>query len=237
MQFITNDLSATKYDIVPDVGPAYRSKRQEASARIQALAEKNPAFANRPDLIVKGLDLGDGDELHDSLRETMIQEGRVQPTDEERQEFGIDEREQIKQQLIPELTEQITNEANVRLINANAEALEAQAQATLGQAEVSQLKAETERIGQDFKNITESFKGFEAQMKALQIQAELGIPTTQQNHDNRITQQEVAETAQQEVNQGPNIEQLEEFEGALGEPTPGQQLAGPQAPGQPIPGI
>lgn len=232
-EIITNDLSANKYDIIPDVGPAYRSKRQEASARLQALAEKNPAFANRPDLIVQGLDLGDSDELYDSLRETMIQEGRVRATDEEREEFGIDEREQIKQQLIPELTEQITNEANVRLINANATMLESQAKALLSQQDVAQLKADTENIGQTFKNITEAFKGFKTQMEALQIQAELGVPTTQQNHDNRITQQEVAETAQQEVNQGPNIEQLEEFEGALDEPAPGQQLPGPE-PQQPL---
>ena len=209
---ILNDLSATRYDVIPDVGPAYASKRQQASAQIQSLAEKNEAFAARPDLIVKGLDLGDGDELYESLRKDLVMTGAVEPTDEEREEFKIDQIEQIKQQLMPELLQQLTQDANLRLINANAMALEAQAQSSMTRADTDQLKAMSSNQSNMIKDITEAFKGMKTQLEALKAQSELGIPMALQDHDNLITQSEVVETAQQEIQQGPNQEQIQDFE-------------------------
>lgn len=209
---ILNDLSATRYDVIPDVGPAYASKRQQASAQIQSLAEKNPAFAARPDLIVKGLDLGDGDELYESLRKDLIMTGAVEPTDEEREEFKLDQIEQIKQQLMPELLQQLTQDANLRLINANAMALEAQAQSSMTRADTDQLKAMSSNQSNMIKDITEAFKGMKTQLEALKAQSDLGIPMGLQDHDNLITQTEVVETAQQEIQQGPNQEQIQDFE-------------------------
>jgi len=215
---VLNDLGSSKYDIIPDVGPAYASKRQQASAQLQSLSEKNPAFGQRPDLIVKGLDLGDGGEMYESLRKGLVMSGAVDPTDEERQELNLDEIEQIKQQLIPELMEQLTQDANLRLVNANAAALESQAQATLDSAEINQMKAETEQFkaesaanAQSIKDISETFKGFKAQMEALKVQNELGIELSAQDADNIQSQSEVVELAQQVVAPGPNAVQQEQF--------------------------
>jgi hypothetical protein len=217
--FILNDLSSSKYDIIPDVGPAYASKRQQASAQLQSLSEKNPAFGQRPDLIVKGLDLGDGGEMYESLRKGLVMSGAVEPTDEEREEFQIDEMEQIKQQLIPELMEQLMQDANVRLVNANAAALESQAQATMNSTQIDQMKADTDRFkaessanAQSIKDITEMIKGFETQMKALKIQNEMGIELSAQDADNMQSQSEAIETTQQVVAPGPNSVQQEQFE-------------------------
>ena len=211
-EVILNDLSAAKYDVIPDVGPAYASKRQQASAQIQSMAEKNPAFAARPDLIIKGLDLGDGNEMYESIRKEMVLSGKAEPTDEEREEFQIDQIDQIKQQLIPELMEQLTQDANLRLINANAFALESQGQRSTDQSQIDQFKAETAAQSAQMKDITESFNAIKAQMEGLEKQAGLGIEMTRQSHDNMITQEEVVEDAQQVIHRSPNQEQLEEFE-------------------------
>jgi hypothetical protein len=218
-KFVLNDLGSSKYDIIPDVGPAYASKRQQASAQLQSLAEKNAAFSQRPDLMVKGLDLGDGGEMYDSLRKSLVMSGAVDPTDEEREEFQIDQIEQIKQQLIPGLMEQLMQDANIRLVNANAAALESQAQATLNSNEINQMKAETDRFkaetsanAQAIKDISEAFAGFKTQMEALKIQNDLGIELSAQDADNIQSQSEVAELAQQVVAPGPNAVQQQQFE-------------------------
>jgi len=216
---ILNDLSAAKYDVVPDVGPAYASLRQKASAQLQSLAEKNPAFGTRPDLIVKGIDLGDGGEMYNALRKDLVMSGAVEPTDEEREKYRIDEMEQMRQSLIPELIQQLTQDANIRLINANAMALESQADSTEQKTEREWLKQTSEeaKIQSDMnsaaiKDITESFKAMKEQLEALKIQQELEIDMSQQDRDNLVTQSEVAESAQQVIQQGPNQEQLQEFE-------------------------
>jgi hypothetical protein len=212
---ILNDLSAAKYDTVTDVGPAYASKRQQASAMMQSMAEKNPAFASRPDLIVKGIDLGDGGEMYEALRKDLIMKGLVEPTDEEREEFQIDEREQMKQQLIPELIEQLTSDANVRLINANAMALESQALSTEDKIERDNLKQQAEAQSAAIKDISESMKSFKTQMDALETQQKLGIAMSVQDRDNLVTTGEVIEDSLQVIQQGPNGEQLQEFEQAI----------------------
>jgi hypothetical protein len=217
--YILNDLGSSKYDIIPDVGPAYASKRQQASAQLQSLSEKNPAFGQRPDLIVKGLDLGDGGEMYESLRKGLVMSGAVDPTDEEREEFKIDEMEAIKQQLIPELMEQLMQDANIRLVNANAAALESQAQATMNSTQIDQMKADTDRFkaessanAQSFKDITEMIKGFKTQMEALEIQNAMGIELSAQDADNMQSQSEAIEMTQQVVAPGPNAVQLEQYE-------------------------
>ena len=216
---ILNDLGASRYDVVPDVGPAYASKRQQASAQLQSLGEKNPAFQGRPDLIVKGLDLGDGGEMYDSLRKDLIMSGTVEPTDEEQEEFQLDEREQMVQELMPQLTEQAMQDANVRLVNANAAALEAQAKASQEsisidqfKAQTAQFKAETSANAQAIKDISEAFNGFKTQLEAFKIQSESGIPLGPQDADNLHSQGEVIEGAQQVVAPGPNAVQQEEFD-------------------------
>jgi hypothetical protein len=209
---ILNDLSATKYDVIPDVGPAYASKRQQGSAQLQSLSEKNELFGRRPDLIVKGLDLGDGGEMYDSLRKDLIMSGAVEPTDEEREEFKIDEVEAMKQQLMPQLLEQLTQDANIRLINANSAALEAQAQASLSKTEVDQLRATSDSQSNMMKDITEAYKAIKTQLEGFEIQTSLGLGLSRQDEDNLVTAGEVAESAQQEIQQGPNSQQIAEYE-------------------------
>jgi hypothetical protein len=201
------------------VGPAYASLRQKASAQLQSLAEKNPAFGTRPDLIVKGIDLGDGGEMYNALRKDLVMSGAVEPTDEEREKYRIDEMEQMRQSLIPELIQQLTQDANIRLINANAMALESQADSTEQKTEREWLKQASEEAkiqsemnSAAIKDITESFKGLKEQLDALKIQQELEIDMSQQDRDNLVTQGEVTESAQQVIQQGPNQEQLQEFE-------------------------
>lgn len=84
---IVNDLSQGKYSVATDTGPSYKTKRTEALNFLNSLSQSSPIFAQiAPDLLAKNVDFEFNDELTKRVRNVMIQQGIVQPTDEEKQE-------------------------------------------------------------------------------------------------------------------------------------------------------
>lgn len=66
------DLSAGKYDIVIDVGPAYSTRRQEAAVAMTETLRSVPLIGQvAPDLIVQAQDWPDADKLAARLRKTI----------------------------------------------------------------------------------------------------------------------------------------------------------------------
>lgn len=108
---IVNDLSKGKYDVVVTTGPQFASKKVEAVNVLTRLAEANPELgALTQDLMAKNLDFPFSEELTKRIRRQMIQSGMVEPTDEEKEELGIDEQamaqaQQQQQQLQAQLME------------------------------------------------------------------------------------------------------------------------------------
>ena len=220
---IVNDLGQSSFDISLDVGPAYASQRQQGADQLTKLAAENPAFAqDTPDLIAKNLDIPGSKELSKRLRRRGILNGTIEPTDEEREEFNLDEREQLVQELTPQIREEVTQEANIRLILANANQLDAQAgnfnaaiavkgqEVGLTAAEIEKTLSESNKIMQESLNT--ALDGMAKMLENFQKQADMGIPLSIREHDQRISQSDNIDEEQQEVSPGFNSEQDTELE-------------------------
>lgn len=221
---IVNDLGQSTFDVVLDVGPAYASQRQQGADQLTKLAAENPAFAqDTPDLIAKNLDIPGSKELSKRLRRRGILNGTIEPTEEEREEFNLDEREQLVQELTPQIREEVTQEANTRLINANAGSLEAgannlNAAVAVKEQEVSKTAAEIEKTLEETENtkLDSLLKAIEANSKlqeSMLAKLEVGIEPSQIEIDNLDKQDNIIEDVQQDASPGPSTAMQEEFEG------------------------
>ena len=125
------DLGAGRYDVKVSTGPAFVTQRREAARDLLEAAGVVPLLAEvGPDLIAKALDIGDADEFEKRLRKRLIDEGTIQPTDEELQEMPPKEPDQVTQALVA------TEQAKQQSLQAKAQkdtqaAQEAQAQMNL----------------------------------------------------------------------------------------------------------
>jgi hypothetical protein len=79
---LINMLKQGKYDVTVTLGPSFATARLESMATLLDAAEKVPAIGEAaPDLIAKNLDVRDGSELHKRVRQQMIQQGKIQPNE------------------------------------------------------------------------------------------------------------------------------------------------------------
>lgn len=220
---IVNDLSQGKYDVAIDTGPAFATKRLEAANQLTELATNNPAFAAlTPDLIAKSLDVPGSEELHERLRRSMIRQGTVEPTEEERAELGIDERQIMEQQITAELLPKLQQDAQVQMFSAQANELNARAEATqtksmLNLANVDKTLADMEKSladadNTDIESNLTAIKAAREQLAYFNDKAVAGIPITMTDHNERLDQEEIINKTQvtitePAIQQGLNMEQ------------------------------
>jgi hypothetical protein len=78
---ILGDFTTGQYDVTISTGPSYSTKRAESADQLLALVQSVPVVGEiAPDLIVKALDLVDGDALTDRLKK-LPQVAAVTPPD------------------------------------------------------------------------------------------------------------------------------------------------------------
>lgn len=184
---IVNDLSTGKYDVVTDTGPAFATQRQESAAQIIELIGTSPTFeALAMDLVAKDLPILESKELTKRVRKQMIQNGIVEPTEEEIERLGLNEPQAPDPQ----------QEAITTNINIQTEKLISDIE--LQDAKTLQTTIDTQ---------AETIKTYETYMKALKAQQEAGIPLTIDDHNVRVKQLDIIEEAQQQIDEGPNSEQ------------------------------
>jgi hypothetical protein len=86
---IINDLKSGSYDCDITLGPSYQTARQETLATLIDAAKSIPGFAQvTPDLIARAIDSPDSDEMTKRLRQMLIRQGVIQPTEQEKQQMG-----------------------------------------------------------------------------------------------------------------------------------------------------
>ena len=184
---LVNDLSMGKYDVVTETGPAFATQRQESAAQILELITQSPRFeAVALDLVAKDLPILETKELTKRIRKLMINEGTVEPTDEEKEELGLDQPQAPDPQQVA-ITDNIAMQTE-KLISD----IEAQDAKTL-QTTIDTQQATIET----YKKLVDAFK----------TQSEAGIPLTQADHDIRVKQQDIIVEGQQAIDEGPNSEQ------------------------------
>ena len=85
---LINNLKDAVCDVTITIGPSYQTARQEMLATLLDAVEVLPQLAQvAPDLITKNIDTPDADELVRRLRIPLIQQGIVQPTEQEKKQM------------------------------------------------------------------------------------------------------------------------------------------------------
>jgi hypothetical protein len=131
---IINDLKKGTYGVTVTIGPNYQTQRQETLATLIDAAEAMPMVAQFcPDLLVKNIDSPDALEMARRLRIPLIQNGTIQPTEEEKKQLPQQPNpqqviQQLNQQLLKSKVDKMTADATVAGVHANNAPLQHQKQ-------------------------------------------------------------------------------------------------------------
>lgn len=182
-QVIVNDLSNGKYDVVVSTGPAFNTMREESANQLIELANGNPIFGQVAiDLIAKNLNVLENDELTKRVRRLMIQQGTVDPTEEEIEELGLNQPQQPDPQ----------QEAITTNIGLQTEKLISDIEKQ--DSDIEKQNAQTMQIKLDAQEST--IDAYKKLIDAYKTQQEAGIPLGIDEHNLRKDQQGVMEIAQ-----------------------------------------
>lgn len=168
---VLNDLSVGRYQVEATTAPSYVSQRSELMETLNNLSMNNPAFASMTaDLQAKLIDAPFSEELHKRMRKMLVQQGIVDPTDEEIEEFGIDVNAMQQQKLA-------TEQANQAFLEAQAQREAAETQKT--QEEAANKAADTDKkVSENQKTLIENTH---KALENIEKKRSLGIPITEQD--------------------------------------------------------
>ncbi len=176
---LINDLSLGKYETVADDGPAYATKREQSAQQMIDLIGVSPRLeALALDLVARNLDINDAEELTKRIRKALIADGVVEPTEEEIEEFGLD------QPAPPDPTDEAIRD-NIDM------------DTTKKQAEIEKLDAERDKL--QMQTVTESIKGLETLIATLVSKMEAGIPINPGDAQLESNQQGAVELTQDQT--------------------------------------
>lgn len=188
---IVNDLSMGKYDIVADTGPAFATQRQESAQQIIDLIATSPMFESLAmDLVAKDLPILEAKELTKRVRKVMIQQGVVEPSEDEIKEYGLDQPQapDPQQQAITENIQIQTEKLISEIENKDADTV------------AKRLKAQAETI-ETYKTLMEAYK----------TQLEMGVQLSAADRSAIIKQNDIIREGQQQIDQGPNSEEAQDL--------------------------
>jgi hypothetical protein len=190
---IVNDLTSGKYDVVTETGPAFNTLKKESANQLIELAAASPTFEQvSTDLIAKNLGVLEGEELTKRVRKVMIQNGIVEPNEEEIEELGLnkpqppDENAQALQDNVIMQTEKMQSEIELNDAKTQAELVKTQSQ---------------------------TIEALNELLLAMQKKTDMGLPLTADDRALVIQQGDIVEDAQN-ITQGeenPNSEQAEDL--------------------------
>ena len=190
-EIIVNDLSQGKYDVVAETGPAFATQRQESAEQIISLISQSPLFEGiAMDLVAKDLPILESKELTKRVRKLYIQQGTVEPTEDEIKELGLDQPQKPDKQ----------QEAITTNIEMQTEEL---------MSKIEERDAKTLKVTIETQNAT--IKAYKELMDAYKTQRETGIPFSADDRNIIMKQQDIIEEAQQRIDSGPNREQANDL--------------------------
>ena len=219
LNVMLNDMTSGKYGVNVKSGPSFASQRQEAADGLLRLSESDPelrALAN--DLIVENMDGPGMEEMAKRLKTQKFQSGRLIPTEEEAQEYGINRDQAIAEQSRPKLEAEIMEGLQAKLLLAQIGALEGQAanfqhaghskmmdsQSKLMDAQSKMVKANSDAGSQAIKDNREAILANKDYLDSLVVQAQtLGLPITIIDEANRAGQEKLISATQFAID--PNL--------------------------------
>jgi hypothetical protein len=186
-KILVNDLSIGKYDVVTESGPAFSTQRQESSKQILDLIATSPQFeALAMDLVAKDLPILETKELTKRVRKVMIQNGTIEPTKEEIEEYGFNKPQEPDPQQA-----------------AITENIQIQTEKLISDIENQDAKTSETMV----KSQSETVDAYSKLLDTYKAQLELGIPLSEQDRALIIKQRDIVSEGQQVLDAGPNSEQ------------------------------
>lgn len=171
-QVVENDLTTGAYDVKVSVGPAYATRRQEASAGMLDFVSKVPLAAQvAPDLIAGVQDWPDADRIAGRLRKAVPQQLLDDEEGEQEQSPEAMQARQAQMQQAQAAAELQAREAMAKVAKAEADARKAQAEAQEAALKVAQMTGQIdaaiqarvqEVVGQMLIRQTQPAPGFPA---------------------------------------------------------------------------
>ena len=212
-EFRKNDTSK-RYRIKSSVGPAFETKRTEAVNVLSALSQ-NPQYGPMlPDMLIKSMDFPFAEELTTRFRKAMLQQGIVDPTEEEQEEMqrAAQTPEGQQQAALQQQLQQMQMEGQMLMLqrqqleNANLEAnianLQAATMEKFNKAASDNADIEETRVDVYTKQVDAIVKQLEAgipigqdQMAALNQSIQL-LDATQREEFNRRIQEALSQAQQ-----------------------------------------
>jgi hypothetical protein len=138
------------------------------------------------DLVAKDLPILETKELTKRVRKVMIQNGTIEPTEQEAEDLGLNQPQQPDPQ-----QQAVTDNINMQTEDLISKIEERDAKTLKAQVESQQVTIES------YQKLIDTYK----------TQAEAGIPLSQDEHNIRVKQQDIIKEGQQVLDEGPNSEQ------------------------------
>lgn len=143
---VQRDMTSGTFDVLVDTGPSYATQREEASDKLLQLIGALPQLgALAPDLIVNGLDIPNSEEIAKRLRRPLLQQGLVEPNEDELREMQqqmMQNGPQIQQQ---QQEQELVKQLQMRAMAASTDHVEAKA--ALDKARAVESVAKAHHIG------------------------------------------------------------------------------------------
>jgi hypothetical protein len=153
------DITSAKFDVQVDTGPSYATQRQESADKILAMGSAwPPMFELASDLIARGIDIPNQDDLVKRLRKRLISQGVVEP--------NMDDPDEAK--LAAQMQQSQSNPAIDALIQAQAMSEQANAAQSMAdsQAKMADIPAKRAKALKDFQEaIGQAIENMAAQRK------------------------------------------------------------------------
>ena len=131
-----NDLSVGKYDVVVSTGPSFTTQRAETNETIASIGQAFPEiYAIGADIFMKNLDIIGSAELEKRFRRRMIQQGIIEPSEEEQAEMQPEEPSEAEKLSLAKLA------GEVQKLSAQVDELDAKAASERAKAEESGVDA------------------------------------------------------------------------------------------------
>ena len=164
------------YDVQVTIGPSFQSARQESLDTLISFAEAMPTVAPViQDLIAKNIDSPDAQEMAKRLRIPLIQQGIIQPTEQEKKD-GVGSQKN-KQQQMQEQEQQL----NMQLLQGKTQKMAADA--TIAQSRAKMSPVEQQKIG---------FEAAGKHLANIKLAHEIGADAKQQQTDAQSAQMDLA---------------------------------------------
>jgi hypothetical protein len=170
---IVNDLSISDFDVIATVGPAYETKRTEAVNVLANLAD-NPQFGPViPDLLAKSLDFPFAEELEQRMRKMLIQQGIVEPNEEEAQAMNTPQAQMQQQIQMQQLQMQMQQQQElIRQLQLQNDNLAANTTRIIADTDLKGQSAQKENAEIESTRV----KNYTDLLDALVKKAEAGLP-------------------------------------------------------------